>query len=116
MLLVHGELDDVVPISRMYSAIASLKPLSKSLEFHTSKNLVHSIDEYCTFSRESYTKRGVNIPEEIKGDELNCYEVAAPYADLIIAVDSPSSNVSKKLMVSILFNIFFILSGKYAPK
>ena len=60
--------------------------------------LVHSIDEYCTFSRESYTKLGVTIPEEIKGDELNCYEVAAPYADLIIAVDSPSNNVSKKLM------------------
>ena len=60
--------------------------------------LVHSIDEYCTFSRESYAKLGVTIPEEIKGDELNCYEVAAPYADLIIAVDSPSNNVSKKLM------------------
>ena len=45
LLLVHGELDDVVPISRMYSAIASLKPLSKSLEFHTSKNLGHSIDD-----------------------------------------------------------------------
>ena len=39
-----------------------------------------------------------NAQEEIKGDELNCYEVAAPYADLIIAVDSPSNNVSKKLM------------------
>ena len=61
--------------------------------------LVHSIDEYCTVSRSSFTKLGLSLSDNIKGDEeLNCYEIAAPYADLIIAVDSPSNNVTKKLM------------------
>ena len=59
---------------------------------------VHSVDEHCEFKRQAYEKAGVVLPDNIKGDTVNCYEVAAPYADLIIAVDSPSNNVSKKLM------------------
>ena len=60
--------------------------------------LVHSIDEYCTFSRSSYSKAGVELPDNIKGNNVNCYEAAAPFSDLIIAVDSKSNNVTKKLM------------------
>ena len=59
---------------------------------------VHSVDEHCEFNRQAYEKAGVVLPDNIKGDTVNCFEVAAPYADLIIAVDSPSNNVSKKLM------------------
>ena len=60
--------------------------------------MVHSIDEYCIFSRSSYEKAGVTLPANIKGDNINCYEAAAPFADLIIAVNTPSNNVTKKLM------------------
>jgi starch synthase len=59
---------------------------------------VHSVDEYCKFTRKSYEKVGVTLPANIKGDSVNCYEVAAPFADLIIAVDSPKNNVTAKLL------------------
>jgi|TARA_B110000263_G_C15183537_1_gene452712 starch synthase len=59
---------------------------------------VHSVDEHSIFSRESYDKVGVKLPKNLKGDSINCYEAAAPYADLIIAVDTPSNNITKKLL------------------
>ena len=59
---------------------------------------VHSVDEYCNFSRDVYAKAGVTLPDSIKGNRVNCYEAAAPFADLIIAIDTPSNNVTKKLM------------------
>ena len=59
---------------------------------------VHSVDEYCNFSRDVYAKAGVTLPDSIKGNKINCYEAAAPFADLIIAIDTPSNNVTKKLM------------------
>jgi starch synthase len=59
---------------------------------------VHSVDEYCNFSRDVYAKAGVTLPDSIKGNKVNCYEAAAPFADLIIAIDTPSNDVTKKLM------------------
>ena len=59
---------------------------------------VHSVDKYCNFSRNVYAKAGVTLPDSIKGNKINCYEAAAPFADLIIAIDTPSNNVTKKLM------------------
>ena len=59
---------------------------------------VHSVDEHSFFSRKSYEKVGVELPNNLKGDSINCYEAAAPYADLSIAVDTPSNNITKKLL------------------
>ena len=59
---------------------------------------VHSVDEFCNFSRSAYDKVGVTLPKTIKGDTVNCYEAAAPYADLIVAVYSPSNDVTSKLL------------------
>ena len=59
---------------------------------------VHSVDKYCNFSRDVYAKAGVTLPDSIKGNKVNCYEAAAPFADLIIAIDTPSNDVTKKLM------------------
>ena len=59
---------------------------------------VHSVDEYSNFSRDVFAKAGVTLPDNIKGNKVNCYEAAAPFADLIIAIDTPSNNVTKKLM------------------
>ena len=59
---------------------------------------VHSVDEFCNFSRSAYDKVGVTLPKTIKGDTVNCYEAAAPFADLIVAVDSPSNDVTSKLL------------------
>ena len=59
---------------------------------------VHNFDEHCIYNRSVYNKLGVELPEQIKGDKINCYEAAAPFADLIISLDSPSANNTKKLL------------------
>lgn len=70
------------------------KQIYESKEFYDNIKTVltiHSLDEYSNFSRQSYEVAGVKLPSNIKGDNVNCYEAAAPYADLIITVDTPES-------------------------
>jgi len=45
ILLIHGELDSVVPVARMEYSKNRLKELSNALESKTYKNLDHSINE-----------------------------------------------------------------------
>ena len=59
---------------------------------------VHNFDEHCTYDRTVYDKLGVKIPTKIKGDKINCYEASAEDVDLIISLDSPSTNNTKKLL------------------
>ena len=56
------------------------------------------MDEHSIFSRKSYEKVGVELPKNLKGDSVSCYEAAAPYVDLIIAVDTPTNNITNKLL------------------
>ena len=59
---------------------------------------VHNFDGHCTYDRTVYDKLGVKIPTKIKGDKINCYEASAEDVDLIISLDSPSTNNTKKLL------------------
>ena len=59
---------------------------------------VHNIDEHCIYDRSVYKKLDVQLPEKLKGNKINCYEAAAPFADLIISLDSPSNNNTKELL------------------
>ena len=59
---------------------------------------VHNFDDHCTYDRTVYDKLGVKIPAKIKGDKINCYEASAEDVDLIISLDSPSTNNTKKLL------------------
>ena len=59
---------------------------------------VHNFDEHSTYDRSVYDKLGVKIPTKIKGDKINCYEASADDVDLIISLDSPSMNNTKKLL------------------
>ena len=59
---------------------------------------VHNLDEHCFYDRSVYKKLGVQLPDELKGNKINCYEAAAPSADLIISLDSPSNNNTKELL------------------
>lgn len=59
---------------------------------------VHNFDEYATYDRSVYDKLGVVLPQKIKGDKINCYEAAIEDVDLIISLDSPSTNNTKKLL------------------
>jgi len=60
--------------------------------------VIHAVDEYSTFSRAAYEAAGVQVPKELKGDTLNCYEVAAYSADRVIIFDTPSNKNSETLM------------------
>ena len=59
---------------------------------------VHNFDEHAIYDRSVYDKLGVSVSDKIKGDRINCYEAAAEDVDLIISLDSPSVNNSKKLL------------------
>ena len=77
------------------------KQLYDSKEFYDNIKTVitvHNFDEHCIYNRSVYNKLGIDLPEQIKGDKINCYEAAAPFADLIISLDSPSVNNTKKLL------------------
>ena len=60
--------------------------------------IVHNFDEHCTYNRSVYDKIGVSVSKKITGDKVNCYEAAADDVDLIISLDSPSNNITKKLL------------------
>ncbi len=60
-LLLHGELDNIVPIERMYKAIEKLEPVAKYLGKQIYDNLEHSINDQGLLE-------GLNfIKERIKG-------------------------------------------------
>jgi phospholipase/carboxylesterase len=44
-MLIHGELDDIIPIQSMENAKSALKNLGADVKSHISKNLGHSIDQ-----------------------------------------------------------------------
>jgi phospholipase/carboxylesterase len=45
ILLVHGDADDVLPVSALHQAQARLEGLGFEVESHVSRGLGHSIDE-----------------------------------------------------------------------
>jgi len=59
---------------------------------------VHNFDDHSTYDRSAYDKLGVTVSQKIKGDKINCYEAAAEDVDIIISLDSPSVNNTKKLL------------------
>jgi ABC-type Fe3+-hydroxamate transport system substrate-binding protein len=59
---------------------------------------VHNFDDHATYDRSVYDKLGVSVSSKIKGNQINCYEAAAEDVDLIISLDSPSVNNTKKLL------------------
>lgn len=94
---------DIVLCNSWTSAFvpAVYKQLYESKEFYRNIKtvlMVHSVDEYAEFSRESFQKIGLSVPDGFDGDTINGYEAAAPYSDLIIAIDTPSNKVSEKLL------------------
>ncbi|MFN4354239.1 alpha/beta hydrolase [Parvibaculum sp.] len=45
VLLVHGEVDDMLPVTRMYMAVRALGAAEVPVEWHVSPGLGHSIDQ-----------------------------------------------------------------------
>lgn len=60
--------------------------------------LVHHMDEdYNIFNKSTFEKAGLTIPSMMKKGRINAYEAAAAYADIIIALESPSNHLTEKL-------------------
>ena len=77
------------------------KQLYDSKEFYDNIKTVltiHSIDEYVNFNRKAFELAGVKLPASVKSDDINIYELAAPFADLIIAIDTPESKTYDDLL------------------
>ena len=77
------------------------KQLYDSIEFYDNIKTVltiHSIDEYVNFNRKAFELAGVKLPASVKNDDINIYELAAPFADLIITIDTPESNTYDDLL------------------
>ena len=61
--------------------------------------VVHNYEEeYLDISSNTFKNTGLEEPASIKKGVVNAYEVAAEYVDLMIAIDSPNNQVSKKLL------------------
>lgn len=75
--------------------------LYKDREFYQGIKTVHvvnSMGEYDTFNRKAYDMAEVELPDYFKGDEVNCHEAAAFFADQVIVFDTPKNQVSKELL------------------
>ena len=61
--------------------------------------VVHNYEnEFLAISRNTFKNAGLEEPASMKKGEVNAYEAAAEFVDLIIAIDSPNNQVSKKLL------------------
>ena len=61
--------------------------------------VVHNYEnEFLAISRNTFKNAGLEEPAIMKKGVVNAYEIAAEYVDLIIAIDSPNNQVSKKLL------------------
>ena len=61
--------------------------------------VVHNYEnEFLAISRNTFKNAGLEEPASMKKGVVNAYEAAAEYVDLIIAIDSPNNQVSKKLL------------------
>ena len=61
--------------------------------------VVHNYEnEFLAISKNTFKNAGLEEPASMKKGEVNAYEAAAEYVDLIIAIDSPNNQVSKKLL------------------
>ncbi len=61
--------------------------------------MVHDMDdEYNSFNQVAFEKAGLKLPSALKNGTVNAYEAAAEHADMIIALESPSNNLTEKLL------------------
>ena len=61
--------------------------------------VVHNYEkEFLTITRNTFKNAKLEEPASMKKGVVNAYEAAAEYVDLMIAIDSPNNQVSKKLL------------------
>ena len=65
--------------------------------------VIHDLDEYSLSSKSDLLSFGIEIPPNLKGGNLNLYDVASYSADAILIIDKPGAKISSKLLKKTAF-------------
>ena len=65
--------------------------------------VIHDLDDYSKVDRSELIKMGVDIHPNIKGNQLNIYDVASYSSDAILIIDRPGEKISSKLLKKTAF-------------
>ena len=65
--------------------------------------VIHDLDEYSLSSKSDLLSFGIEIPPNLKGSNLNLYDVASYSADAILIIDKPGAKISSKLLKKTAF-------------
>ena len=60
--------------------------------------VIHDLDEFSSASKTELLNFGIEIPQKLKGNNLNIYDVASYSADAILVIDKPGAKISSKLL------------------
>jgi len=60
--------------------------------------LIHWVDDYPKFNRNAYEMLNLAIPIALDGKVINVYSLSAEYADAIIILNQPGSDMKKKFL------------------
>jgi starch synthase len=93
IIICNGWQSSMVPI--IYNQRYKKEKFYKGIK---TVQVIDSIDECSVFSRKAYEAAGVKIPENIKGEAINTFEVSSHFSDHIIVFNTPGNNVANKLL------------------
>ncbi len=60
--------------------------------------LIHWLDKYPQFSRDTYKKTGIKVPKSLDKKVINAYSMSAEYADAIILLNQPGNDMIKEFL------------------
>jgi starch synthase len=97
MYLCHGWQSSLVPL--LYHQKYKDKVL-KNINYKNIKStyIVHSMDQFCQFKRESFDAAGLTLPDYLDNDVVNTHETAVHYADKVILFNFPNSSLVDDFM------------------
>ncbi len=65
--------------------------------------VIHDLDDYSMASKSELLEFGINIPSNLKGGNLNLYDIGSYSADSILIIDKPGAKISSKLLKKTAF-------------
>jgi len=97
MYLCHGWQSSLVPL--LYHQLFKEK-VAKNINYKNIKStyIVHSMDNYCNFSRNAFQLAGVDVPDYLDNDIINTHETAVHFSDKVIVFNYPNSSLSDDFM------------------
>ena len=65
--------------------------------------VIHDLDEYSAARKSDLVNFGIDLPTNLKGSNINLYDVASYSADAVLIVDRPGARISSKLLKKTAF-------------